>query len=86
MTEAIRINGFYELNYNDLQAIDGGEILKILAATAGAICIAIAPMVGIAVGVGASIVATPVVGVSAGIGAAATMVSAGATLLDYATK
>jgi|BioPla2DNA2_1021312.scaffolds.fasta_scaffold75456_2 hypothetical protein len=38
MTEALKLNGFDELNYNELYAIDGGGLF--LAAVCGAITVA----------------------------------------------
>lgn len=80
-------NGFVELSAMDMCDINGGgKILKALAATAGCVCIGWAPVVGVAAGIGGSVVGTPVVGVCTGIAAGAGMVSAGAALLDYACK
>lgn len=80
-------NGFVELSAFEMDEINGGgAILKALAATAGCICIAWAPVVGVAAGIGGSVVGTPVVGVCTGIAAGAGMASAGCALLDYACK
>lgn len=66
--------------------VDGGNLWRALVATAGAVCIGIAPTVGILAGVGASVVRSPLVGVGAGITAAAGMVAAGSAMLDWATS
>ncbi|RJE88774.1 hypothetical protein D3P07_12415 [Paenibacillus sp. 1011MAR3C5] len=88
MTNALVMKNshFVELTSDEMMFVDGGNIWKGLAGAAGAILIGAAPLGGILAGIGGSVVGTPVVGVAAGIGTAATMVSYGANLLDYATK
>lgn len=88
MTSALNLNShFIELTSEEMMFVDGGgSIGKALAGAAGALLIGAAPVVGIIAGIGGSAVATPVAGVAAGIGAASSMISAGAGMLDYATK
>ncbi|GMK41992.1 hypothetical protein PCCS19_50510 [Paenibacillus sp. CCS19] len=82
----LKNNHFIELTNDEMMSVDGGGLWKAIVASAGAICIGTAPLVGIVAGIGGSVVGTPLVGVGAGIAAGAGMVSAGAAMLDYATK
>lgn len=85
--ESTIILGFNELTTEEMLLVNGGGALwKALVATAGAVCISVAPVVGILAGMGASVVGTPIIGAAAGVGAAATLVSAGASMLDWATS
>ncbi|MDQ2085162.1 hypothetical protein RBH29_01765 [Herbivorax sp. ANBcel31] len=88
MTGTLVLNNssFVELTNEDMMLVDGGSLGKALAATAGAVCIGIAPVVGVIAGMGGSVVGTPVVGVAAGVAAGAGMVAAGSNMLDWATR
>jgi|LSQX01.1.fsa_nt_gb hypothetical protein len=85
--ELVINQNFYELKSHEMLLISGGgDLWEAFVGTAGAVCIAVAPVVGALAGIGASVVATPVVGVAAGVGAAAGMVAAGANMMDWATS
>lgn len=88
MTSALMLknNHFIELSSDEMMFVDGGGLWKAIVATAGAVAIGAAPLVGVVAGIGGSFVGTPLVGVAAGVAAASGMVSAGASMLDYATK
>jgi hypothetical protein len=75
---------FLSLSQSELENVDGGSWLKIGAAVLGCVIIATSFAVGVAAGIGASVVGSPAVGVCAGIAATAGLVSIGASLLDYA--
>lgn len=78
--------GFCELNEQEMMMVDGGGMSQTLAAFGGIICMGFTPVIGIAAGIGGSVVGTPLVGICAGITAASTMVAAGSAMLDYACK
>jgi len=85
-TIAFDNNSFAEMCLEEVYIYEGGVWYKVLANVAGSTIIAVSGAVGVAAGLGASVVGTPVVGVAAGIGATAGMVSAGAALLDYGSS
>jgi hypothetical protein len=79
--------GFEELSNDELLAVDGGGILNtvigIASIAVGTILIANAVVLGVAAGIGASVVGTPIIGVCAGIAAGAGVVVAGAAIIDF---
>jgi bacteriocin-like protein len=79
--------GFEELTEQELFAVNGGgalqTVLGIGLVVLGCVVIAHAPVIGVAAGIGASVVGTPLVGICAGIAAGATMVAGGAAMIDY---
>lgn len=77
---------FIEMKNYECSEINGGGFAQAVAATVGTIMIGAAPVIGVATGIGASMVGTPLVGISAGVAASAGVVAAGAACLDYASK
>lgn len=79
-------SNFIAIEGSVMNDINGGGLLQAAAGFTGCIIIGFAPVAGVVVGIGGSVVGTPLVGVSLGIAAAAGMVASGSALLDYACK
>jgi len=84
--EMVLSNGFCEMSQNEMCSVDAGGWLEAGAAFLGTVMIGISPTVGVAAGIGASVVGTPVVGVAAGVAAGAGLAATGAGLLDWACR
>jgi len=84
--EKVLSNGFFEMTSQEMDMVTGGGVLQALAAFGGTVLIGISPAVGVAAGIGASVVGTPVIGVSAGVAAGAGLAATGAGLLDWACQ
>jgi len=79
MELAIKTNAFTDMTIDDLMIVDGGTGVKQgLCYTAGAVCLAWSPIVGVVVGY----VATPV----AGVGAACGVASLGCQFISLGNK
>lgn len=84
MCSLVLNNGmFTELEKDEMLLIEGGGFWKALVLTAGCVVTALAPVTGIAAGIGGSIIGTPAVGVLAGLAGGCGMAAAGTNIIDY---